>query len=74
MTTIKDHDTRCVYKLIGNQLFYTYFFNDGSVDEEHWREIKGDLSPYYIDIIEKLSSINQISKNMCKGIWDETLG
>ena len=71
MTTIKDKDTKRIYKLIGNILFHAPFFSDGTVDEDRWERIKDHSTPFHRDIHKKLLSMNQISTSMHKGIWDD---
>ena len=74
MTIIKDRDTRSVYKLIGNVLFYAPLFNDGSIDEERWARVQNKLTPYHRDIMNKLLCMNKISASINKGIWDDPVG
>ena len=71
MTTITDKDTKRIYKLIGNMLFYAPLFGDGTVDEDRWKRVSDHLTPFHRDIHNKLLSMNQISTSMHKGIWDD---
>ena len=71
MTTIIDKESKRIYKLIGNILFYAPLFSDGTVDEDRWVRIDNELTPFHRDIHEKLLSMNQISASINKGIWDD---
>mgnify|MGYP001193592894 FL=1 len=71
MTTVKDKETKTIYKLIGNMLFSAPLFSDGTVDEDRWERVVDHSTPYHRDIHCKLLSMNQISASMNKGIWDD---
>jgi hypothetical protein len=71
MTTITDKDTKRIYKLIGNMLFYAPLFGDGTVDEDRWIRVSDHWTPFHRDMHNKLLSMNQISASMNKGIWDD---
>tara|TARA_E500000331_G_scaffold323682_1_gene339442 strand:+ start:310 stop:534 length:225 start_codon:yes stop_codon:yes gene_type:complete len=74
MIIIKDEYTKRAYKLISNELFYTPLFNDGMVDEQGWEIVEVNSTTYHLDLIKKLSSLNQISASISRGILDDCLG
>ena len=74
MITIKDEDTRRVYKLVGEVLFYAPLFIDDTVDENRWQKVEDYSTHYHRDVIKKILSMNELLASMNKGIWDETVG
>ena len=71
MTIIKDEETNRAYKLVANTLFYAPLYDDNSIDEERWVEVRAESPSYHDDIIKKLKSMNLIISGMYKGICDD---
>ena len=72
MIVIKDDEMKKGYQLVGNILFCTGIFEDGSIDSERWHPIK-DITLYHHDIIEKLRGLTGTIKGLNAPVADDGL-
>ena len=67
---IRDEESKRAYCIVGESLFYTLIFNDGSIDTKSWQPIGQDLTPYHKDMIEKLKNLHNTTRSLHAPIAD----
>ena len=72
MIVIKDDEMKKGYQLVGNVLFCTVIFEDGSIDSERWHPIM-DITSYHQDIIEKLRGLTSTVKGLNAPVAEDGL-
>jgi hypothetical protein len=72
MILIKDDEMNKGYQLVGNVLFCTVIFKDGSIDSENWHPIT-NMTLYHQDMIKKLKSLARTVKGLNAPLGDDGL-
>ena len=67
---IRDDESKRAYCIVGESLFFTQIFSDGSIDSKSWQPIDQELTPYHEDIIGKLQSLHNTTKLLSAPIAD----
>ena len=67
---IREDESKRAYCIVGQSLFYGHIVQDGSIDDESWRPIDQELTPYHEDIIEKLKSLQDTTRSLHAPIAD----